>query len=417
MSDYKYLNTVASRFINNKHTMLDEYQHFMDQQFYNTTDWFTIQEEVDTDTAIDIDVRLNTIHDEKGTKLSDDYRKIIFRELDHDRGLGKKYFFDNSTWLTINYDLYGKPTASVVVHKCRANLKWIDPNTGATYLEPCAIEKAQDSSVKAGYNANIILPMGDVVVVVQNNAHTRTIQYNQRFYFDSRTVYKVTSISLPQNNPTNGEAPLFYYGLTKDFVNSGVDDVPNNLANVNEYIYSIVINQGSFNQTVGYTGTLSVTCKLNGAITTRNIVWSSSDSSVVSIDKNGVINCLKIGEAQISASIENNENVIDTINIAVESVPTDISEIVITPSQNYILEGSRITFTVYNYTNNVVTTDGFTLTASGVPESHYIITKIDANTFNVDNIEKYNGGLLLLTFTDTTTDVIKSISVKLKGVF
>jgi hypothetical protein len=61
------------------------------------------------------EIRLNSAYDEKGQKLSDDYKNILFKNIDHPMRLGTKYYFDvhdfknsdpkyPSTWLSINFD-------------------------------------------------------------------------------------------------------------------------------------------------------------------------------------------------------------------------------------------------------------------------------------------------------------------------
>ena len=64
-----------------KDEMLNAYQSAIDDSFLLATDWFTISEEDMTTYAYsDVTVRLNTVYGESGSKLSDDYREIIFQD-------------------------------------------------------------------------------------------------------------------------------------------------------------------------------------------------------------------------------------------------------------------------------------------------------------------------------------------------
>lgn len=416
-SNYKHL----SAFIKitpdtNKDAMLEEYQEYVNEQFYNATDVFTIQEYTNGG-LVPIDVRLNTIYGETGSKLSDDFRKVIFKDLNHARTLGQKYFFDDSWWITINYDLYGKPTASVVIHKCRNVLKWINQNNGAILTEPCVFKEYISSSPTPLFNKNIILPNGTMVVVVQNNEQTKTIGYNQRFYFGDY-CYKVTNMSIPLNNPTNNVAPLIYFTVSLVPSNEYTDDIELGIANINDYNYQITILDidSTFSQLVGYKTLLNYQVQFNGKIVSRDILWTSNNENVVKVD-NGEIELLSLGMATIRASLLGNSNVYDDIVINVVSeLPTDYN-IEINPLPSYVLEGDSTIIEVYGISNGEDTSHTFTMTTDNVPDNYYATEILSGNSFKISNLKRYLNNPLEITFKDDTNDEERIIQVWLKGVF
>ena len=84
---------------------------------------------------------------------------------------------------------------------------------------------------------------------------------------------------------------------------------------------SITLNPSSLTMFVGDTNQIAAIIKPDNA-TERDIVWSSSDSSVVSVDENGVIKGLKAGTATITVKTIDGK-VVATSTITVKEVPVE----------------------------------------------------------------------------------------------
>lgn len=419
MSPTKYpffsnANTIAKP---PKESMKELYQEAINNQFYNSTSWAEIDIEgtLGSETYSKLDVRLTTVMGENGNKLSDDFRKVIFKNPTESKGLGYKLLFGNSTWLTINYDIYGKPTASTIVRKCRNILKWINKNNGAVLQEPCVFDAYGESGNKPITNKNISLPDGTSLVIVQNNSKTSLIDYNQRFYLNG-FAYKVISIFKALNEETGGVAPLIYLVLNRDSNDTSRDDIVNGIANIGEYVHTIEILGGNFEQVVGYTATLLCEVTCNGEVVTRDVVWSSSDEDIVSVSSSGVILCKEIGDAEISVSILGNPLVEDSISISVKETITAHYEIRLSVDNLVILQGDTLSIGVYSYNNNVQTANAFTCVASGLSSSYYSLSKVNDNLYSVMNIRQ-SSTPLNLRFTDVVTNQYIDVQVILKGVF
>ena len=90
----------------------------------------------------------------------------------------------------------------------------------------------------------------------------------------------------------------------------------------------IEINKTNLELLKGQNDKLTVKLIPEDTTYTGTIEWSSSDESVVTVDKNGNINGLKEGTALITAkAIENGKEVISTTEVTVKEIPLDSIEI------------------------------------------------------------------------------------------
>jgi hypothetical protein len=411
----------ASRLISSspKESMLQSYQTLIDQHFTHATDIFTIQEEVVFASRVfsDVTIRLNRVVGENGLKLSDDFRKVIFQDMTHARGLGYKFLIDGSTWLTINYDLYGKPTASTIIRKCRNVLKFVDRDNGALLEEPCVIENYSTQNPKPFFTKSIVIPEGYIIADVQGNDITRKIKVNQRFIFNG-LAYKVWNVLNELQNPTtNGNSPLLYIVLGIDTVNPELDDLSNNIASVNDYQYTLNILQNDFQQLISTTKQLTANVYLNGEYVTRNVIWTSSNVAIGTITSAGVISLLALGSVTFTCALVDNPLVHDHVVVTVVNVITPTIQTIVNPSDLKILQGETMVYTIYKYLNGTPSTDTFTFALSGISTTKYTFTAISGNSYSIKNLERVIGSTLKVSATNVVTLEITETDYTLGGVF
>ena len=81
--------------------------------------------------------------------------------------------------------------------------------------------------------------------------------------------------------------------------------------------------------TMNVTGTKTLAYDLDPWYTDlKDVVWSSSDASVVSVDQNGTINCLQAGSAVITVANAADESKFDTVNVEVTALDLSIEGII-----------------------------------------------------------------------------------------
>ena len=109
----------------NDNYWIEGFQNKVDKSWNFATDVVDIMEEIDKYNKYgyragkpeykDIEVRIMSAYDEKGNKLSNDYKNIVFKDVQHKQLLGRKYLFNSDdflssneeekcTWLDFNFD-------------------------------------------------------------------------------------------------------------------------------------------------------------------------------------------------------------------------------------------------------------------------------------------------------------------------
>ena len=399
--DYKYIPAglliTGKRGKTPKDDYIELFQQTLNSQFYNSSDWWTIQEETDIDSKeyADLDVRINHVVDtETGVDLGDDWKHLLFKEITHELALGKHYKFDDNIWLTINTEYIKNLAASCVVRRCNNTLRWIDEPTGEYYEEPCCIkyELKEPRDYSTG-GSPFETPGGFMHMWTQFNDRTNKIRQNQRFLFGNPghwTCFKVIGSGLNdfRNDITenNISARLLVLDLTADFVNDELDDITNGIARVNTNVYTIALDKVTAEGKVGDTIQLTASITYNEDTATRTVLWETSSFGVATVDDTGLVTLKKNGTCTITATIEGNP-VYTTCAITVTASPATNTGIMISPDKNYILEEQDQIYEVYLYENDIKQADTFVITCdvNAVPFECYGFTQVDDNHFHVWN--------------------------------
>jgi len=432
MSDYQYtrasIRAGAQKGTVPKSDYVDLFQHTLDEQFYNASNWWTIQEETEIGSREyrPIDVRIaHVINAETGLKLGDDWKTLFFKSTETPPMLGRIYVFDDNVWLTTNIETEKNLTATCTIRRCNNTLRWLDEETGHFYEEPCAIEYlVKEPRDYATQGSPFKTPGGFLHIEAQFNTRTNLISENQRFLFGNPrhwTGYRVigTGINDFRNTKTYEwrEAKVITIDMIADFVNDELDDVINGIANAGVNLYTVDITETNINGAPGDMIDLHASVTYNGHSAIRNIIWNSSDRSIASVDSAGKVTFLSVGECTITANIEGNPTA-DTCSVIVTETPLINNEIRLSPDKNYVLEGATQEFSVYLYNNNILQADKFTITCNpnGISPDNFVFTGGSSiNSFTVQNKIRDLNSKLTITCVCETEAISKDIDVYLRG--
>ncbi|KAF6616195.1 hypothetical protein J2W97_001772 [Paenibacillus jamilae] len=174
----------------------------------------------------------------------------------------------------------------------------------------------------------ISIPEGSILVSLQDNADTKGITLSQRFYM-THQPFKVTGTDRTMNG-------IIQLSCTLDSINTAYDDVGNNIADRWKYeiahTYALHIHQGTMvhvplNETIP----LNVTATDNGnEIANPAITFISSDPNVVSVDQQGQVMGIALGQVSITAKLTYHPTVLSTIEMRVVETGARIYSIAIT---------------------------------------------------------------------------------------
>ncbi|NHN29632.1 Ig-like domain-containing protein [Paenibacillus agricola] len=252
-----------------------------------------------------------------------DYRNaryLITSEIDHN---GQSY---RSRIRKCNY---------TIAVNWNGNVKWFD-----------AIVEGKSFSVDAGIM--ISMPEGTIHVYLQDNADTRAITLSQRFY-NTHQPFKVEGI----DRTVNGIIKL---SCSLGSISTPYDDVENNMADRWKYeishTYALTIDNGS-SANVMIHDILQLNCTVTDdgdPISNPSITFSSSDPNMVSIDNQGKVMGIEVGEATITAKLTYHPNVQGAIEIKTVETMTHTYTISLTGNPT-IKIGQSTSYTSHIYDN------------------------------------------------------------------
>lgn len=329
----------------------DLQQAAIDGLFDCTSAKYMVQEQdaIGASTYHNIDVWLDYIVGitSSGVKNGHDFTQLMFRDIDHETIQGLYYIFDNNYHLSYFYNKYDGLEKALAVRRCNNAMKIIDPENGSIFSIPCVIDYDMTSPSQQ-VSSYIITPNNHAIVMVQGNEDTlRLFKLNTRYMFNGRPFKLLAYQNALYYDLTNQVPTLLYLDLYLDELHDK-DDIENGIAYNGEYDYTVQIDAGDMELTNGATGKLTATVALNGAEVNGNVVWSSSNTTVVTIDSNGQYQV--IGNpgtsAIIIATLKGNTNVTSSITIQVVDEQTVQPLITINPAFNKIRQYESITFTV-----------------------------------------------------------------------
>lgn len=345
----------------------EQMQELINTQWDNTTMLQTIEEESPFASFQFREVEVRMIHAlDKSTraKQGDDFRELIFKNIDYLVNLGAYYKFDNAYWLAINIDELNRTTKNIIVRRCNNVLKWKSIDD-VVHSHPCVLEYDATASSPRVDN-NVITPNNRIRIIVQANEETLSLKVNHRFIFGGRP-FKIIGYNNYMIDTIDGVQNIMYIQTQLDEI-SPYDDFVNNIA----YNYSIIEDELSEDE--------------------EYIETSSDDLMTAAIVEDGDITYLSL----------------------VANVSSLHNRIIINPAFNYVRQNYTVTFTAFLYIDGVQQEDEVDVIAVGAPDWAYEFEVLGNNTFQL-KCKKISQVPLELVF--TSRDVTKSLLVDLKSMF
>ena len=289
-------------------------------------------------------------------KNGEDYRQLVFKEIDKPCLRGIYYQFENNWWITDFVNPSQGLVSDIVVRRCNNVLRMIDPDNGSIFTIPCVIDYDM-TSPNVQVSSHIITPNNHAIVFVQANEDTmRLFKLNTRFLLGGRP-FKLNAFQNALLQETLNSAPtVLYLDLYLDELHAK-DNQEQQIAYNGDFVYNITIDSNNLELANGATGILSANVLLNGEEVNRVIKWSSSDCGIVNINQNGEYSVVGQNRdvATITAALDGNDNVRAQITITVADASTIQPLMVFSPVFDKIRQYQTITMDItVSYGNEII---------------------------------------------------------------
>lgn len=318
--------------------------------------------------------------------ITDDIRKIIFKEPYYPVSVGDYFKFEDSIWLCTSTNTNVIPR-SCIVEKINNIAKFYD-DYGNYYEMPCILKNNIKSLDEDQY---MKLPNDMIEMRLKYTSNLSSLikisPTRTRFIFNGQ-AYKVESIDTITNVNLQGVGIATV--LLKSDQLSAYDDVNNGIADkYKPRNIEIVINNGRIIELhPDDMIQLDITVKVNGKMVDNpKLIFTSSDEDVAFVGRNGLITAYSKGSSLIT--VEYN-GVKEEVQIEVVDVIEDSYSIIIN-GDDFIYIGREKTFEgvvvnnnnrVFDKTINWSLTDldgNETVLASIIPDGNKVVVKANSN--------------------------------------
>ena len=211
---------------NKNNYYLRSMQDKLNVDFLYRYDAFDIGEEKEAgslDFTAVYEAAVTTAITDRGKKLSDDWKHLVFKDYTHYTQAGIRYRFsaqpddlEPSIWLTTNMATTS-PGSDCIVRKCNNFLGILINDNTEIHYEPCVVEPNMQY-VNMYYNDDVVISQATLYVILQHNQYTRNIEIDDRFIIGFNQVFKVKAVNNFLNVTTMDDysAPTILLSLDKD---------------------------------------------------------------------------------------------------------------------------------------------------------------------------------------------------------
>ena len=249
---------------------------------------------------------------EEGTSTTE-YKYMLFRNRLIKQGDIINIFDDN--WIVLHEDIsINDVYTKVIIRRLKFSINF--NFMGDVQSIPSAIDEGTYRLDEGQY---LTLPEGRIILHMQENDVSKQIANTQRFLIMGNS-WKVVQ-------KTNTEHGIYKIYADIDIFNDN-DDKDNEIADRWQYEtkdnFTIAINKVVDSALpLDSTLQLDVTVTNNGEVVTVPLTYTSSNTSVLTVDNTGLVSCVGVGTANIRVAVTKDVTVFDTITLSVEEVIED----------------------------------------------------------------------------------------------
>lgn len=255
-----------------------------------------------------------------GNNLGSDWQRVIVENGSIDfLPRGAKVIFNGNTWLVTNPMNVESVLGTSVICRCNATWHYLD-EYGNVQSEPFrygqgAGELATTNDVKE----NMILMNGYQHSVMQLNPQTAVLHHNMRMILGNQ-AFTVRGLQnfVQEFTQDEGSVHIQYFELAKAEPLE-IDDMENRVADGKAFRWEIAI-VGQEQMNLSEQQMLTAISMKNGEKTAleTSYLWESSNDAVLSVNENGVVTSVGVGDAVVTCTLKQNPNFTQKMTISVQ---------------------------------------------------------------------------------------------------
>jgi len=267
---------------------------------------------------VDRDVRIV----EESAIIKNPNKKRLLCYPDETISIGNIVLWDSENWICTETDTTSQVSDVGIISKSNNTLTIHKNNT--SYQIPCIISKSL--SLNTEDNKYIETVDNSLFLTVSNTSITQQINVND--------IYRI------------GKYNYYISSVADDISQKGLLIFKMKYSEVEqeEHVYTLTILNND-NLQIAQSQSLTINAQLtdNGEIVdSPNLIYSSSDDNIATIDEDGIVSIVGLGSVVISVYMESNEEVSDSINVEI------IEDVV----NNFTVEISGSNSIIKGYTSN-----------------------------------------------------------------
>lgn len=347
-----YLSVTSS---NPSEEYKDYFKHSVEEDFDDSAAIMTVNHN-----GADVKVRVVRVFTKEAlNRPINNLKKIIFDNFGYGVSVGDIFYFDDKQWLCIDIGktLYSK---SCTVAKCHDTLKFYKPEISTNVVKIPYFVLDNIALTRMGYDSSryMTLPYSRMLVMIANNEINRKVSRDDVYNLKGYDNYEVVDINR-----------IRFDGLI-------VLEMEYSQKVQEEYIYELTILNGESIQ-ISETQNLTIIAQLktNGIVVNNpSLIYSSSNEDIATINDNGVITVIDIGNVTFMVSLASDSSV--SSNIEVEIMEEEIDNITYElVGASDIYHGYSEQYVAKKFNNGVLVPDAeFTFTIlSDTPVSAYTL--------------------------------------------
>ena len=294
--------------------------------------------------------------------------------------------YADNTWIVFKDKNIAAVHGSAIVRRCNAVVNVLDWY-GNIVPVPISYAKMETLGNAPHTTENTITSKNYIAVICQLNEYTKNFHENTRVLL-ADTAYAMRGIDDFTREFTDDPDSVHLLTFTIERVEvQPQDNVALGVADYGGFLWEIAVNWNN-SMRVGQTQTLSVSSQRNNVAVEDSeehpisYSYESSDESVLTVDENGVVTAVGEGEADITVTLAQNEEITQSVHIEVPAAEAAYVAFTSTiPAKMH--EYDAINVTAAYFENGEATAEPVTFTFLGPEDGAYSANPSTANTYGV----------------------------------